>query len=177
MFSKLVPSLVALSALWGSHAAADGGVSYVLPGLGTGEAVTVNVLGTDSSGHTTYSLGFALPVTIASTATAPDTTITAAATLVDGSTDAHVFEIVTAGTEVVTYNEDCGLINGRAVCTIVAQNKATTISTAVTVTQSATGVTVVTASAAPKNGAARVGAAGTSLLAVAAGVVLAGAMM
>ncbi len=100
------------------------------------------------------------------------------ATLVEGSTDAHLFEILTAGTDVVTYNEDCGLNNGRAVCTLVAKNKATTTSVVVTVTQSASGVTVVTASAAPKNGAGRVGTAGASVLAgVAAGVLLAGAMM
>ena len=105
------------------------------------------------------------------------------ATLVEGSTDAHVFEVLTVGTEVVTYQEDCALNNGRAVCTLVGKNKATTISTAVTVTQTATGVSVVTASAPAKNGARHVGtgwagAAGASVLAaVAAGVVLAGAMM
>lgn len=105
------------------------------------------------------------------------------ATLVEGSTDAHVFEVLTVGTEVVTYQEDCALNNGRAVCTLVGKNKATTISTAVTVTQTATGVSVVTASAPAKNGAGHVGAgwagaAGASVLAgLAAGVVLAGAMM
>lgn len=101
-----------------------------------------------------------------------------AATLVEGSSEAHLFEVVTAGTEAVTYNEDCALNNGHAVCTVVGKNKATTISTVLTVTQSASGVTIVTASAAPKNGAERIGAKGVSVLAgVAAGIVAAGAMM
>ncbi len=58
-------------------------MSYVLPGLANGEAVTAVVLGTDSNGHTTYSLGFALPITTGVTATAPDATFTAAGTSAD----------------------------------------------------------------------------------------------
>ncbi|PIL26051.1 hypothetical protein GSI_11805 [Ganoderma sinense ZZ0214-1] len=183
MIPQFVPVLAVLSAVCGSHAAATaGGVSYVLPGFPGGEAVTAVLLGTDSAGHATYSLGFALPVTTASTATAPDLTVTAGATLVEGPTDAQVVEIITVGTEAFTYQENCALNNnGNAVCTLVGKNKATTVSTAVTVTQSLTGVSVVTASAPAKNGARHVaagwaGAAGASVL-VAAAVVLGGAMM
>ena len=105
------------------------------------------------------------------------------ATLVEGSTDAQVFQILTLGSEAFTYQEGCGLNNGKAVCTLVGKNKATTFSTAVTVTQSLTGVSVVTASAGAKNGAGQVGAgwvgaAGASVLAgVAAAAMLAGAVM
>ncbi|KAI1782914.1 hypothetical protein LXA43DRAFT_1103248 [Ganoderma leucocontextum] len=183
MFSKpLAPSLVVLSALRCSYAApSDGGVSYAISraGLITSEVVTAVVLGSDSSGHTSYSIAFARPFTIATTATAPDTTFSAAATLVEGSTDAHVFEIATIGSEVVTVHEDCALGNGYAACTLVEKETATTISTVVTVTQNASSSSAVTASATPRNGAARrVGVVGTSVLViVAVGVVLAGVIV
>ena len=83
-------------------------------------------------------------------------------TLVEGSTDAHLFEIATAGTEVLTINEDCALGNGYAACTVVKKGAATTFSTVVTATLSSTSST--TASAALTNGAARAGVVGVSVL-------------
>ena len=172
---------------------------------------TAVVLGTDSSGHTSYSLALEVPVVTrpVSVATAPDTTLTPAgmssslstviprcskhrtmhdthhednstATLVEGSTDAHLFGAVTVGSEVVTFNEDCGLNNDSAVCTLVAKNTATTVvSTVTTITPCAYPCPsiVTTASATPTNGVSRVGVTAASLLlVVGAAVTLSGAM-
>ena len=52
-------------------------------GLVTNELVTGVVLGTDSTGHTTYSLALAESLTINPTATAADTTLSAAGTSFD----------------------------------------------------------------------------------------------
>ncbi|PIL26046.1 hypothetical protein GSI_11800 [Ganoderma sinense ZZ0214-1] len=177
MLSKLVPSFLVLSALRGSYAApSEDGLSVALSraGFSADKVVTAATLGSDSSGHTSYSIVFAEPFTMAATATAADTTLTAIVTLVEGSTDAHIFEIATAGTQLLTVSEDCALGNGYAACTVVEKGAATTFSTAFTATLSPTSSG---ASSAPTNGAAQVGMAMASLLAgVGAGVVLVGAM-
>nr|VWP01856.1 FAD-dependent monooxygenase DEP4 (EC (Depudecin biosynthesis cluster protein 1) [Ganoderma boninense] len=164
MLSKLVSSLIVLSALRGSYAApAEDGLSVALSRIGfsTELVLTAATLGSDSSGHTSYSIEFGKPFTLASTATAPDTTLTAVATLVEGSTDAHIVEIATAGSESVTFNEDCALGDGYAACTVVEKGPPATLSTAFTVTLSPTSSA---ASAVPTNGAAWVGPAMASLL-------------
>ena len=84
-------------------------------------------------------------------------------TLVEGSTDAHLFEIATAGTEVLTINEDCALGNGYAACTVVEKGASATFSTVATATLSGTSSTM--ASAAPTSSAARAGVVGASVLA------------
>ncbi|TBU43071.1 hypothetical protein BD309DRAFT_132753 [Dichomitus squalens] len=181
MFSKLAPALVVLSALCGSYASPAAEVSYVLPGLENGaQSVTIVALGTDSSGHVTYSIGLAIPTAIAPTATAPDTTITAAATLVDGPSDAHLIEVLTVAGQTATFSEGCTLEKGNAVCTVVGHFAQTTISSVVTVTSGVSGLSVVTASApaGKGNGAGRIGVATISSLAVVvAGVVLGAAMV
>ncbi len=104
-----------------------------------------------------------------------------AATLVEGSTDAQLFEVATIGTEVVAINDDCALGNGFAACTPVQKDTAGVViqSTAFTTTGlTPSGGTAVTASATPTNGAGRLGIAGASMLViVAAGVTFVGAMV
>ncbi|KAM5538867.1 hypothetical protein V8D89_007589 [Ganoderma adspersum] len=142
------------------------------------------VLGVDVYGDTLFSFDFTLPITTASTAIAPDTTVTGGETVVLGSTHMHVIEAMTIGSETVTFLEDCpiNVNNGREtpVCTIAELKKSTTISTVVPFTQAASGITVVpeTASATPKNDAVQLGLARAStLVGVAVAVVLAGAIV
>ncbi|KAM5538869.1 hypothetical protein V8D89_007591 [Ganoderma adspersum] len=201
MFPKLVPLLVVLSALWGSYAASssagdDVSSAVYRAGLVTNELVTGIVLGTDSTGHTTYSLALAESLTINPTATAPDTALSAAATLVEGSTDAHFHEVVTFGADVVAVSEDCSLGTGFAACTLIEKNTAgsviqstaftTTLAastsggsvTVATSTASANGTQAASATTESKNGAGQLDVVGASLLAVvAAGAVLVGAMV
>nr|VWO94736.1 S-(hydroxymethyl)glutathione dehydrogenase (EC [Ganoderma boninense] len=158
-------------------APSEDGLSVALSRIGysTELVLTAATLGSDSSGHTSYSIVFGKPFTLASTATAPDTTLTAVATLVEGSTDAHIAEVATAGSESLTYNADCALGDGYAACTVVEKGQPTTFSTAFTVTLRPTSST---ANAAPTNGAAWVGPTMASLLVgVVAGVTLVGTMV
>ncbi|PIL26048.1 hypothetical protein GSI_11802 [Ganoderma sinense ZZ0214-1] len=125
MYLKVVPSLLILSVLSGSYAApSPDEVSSAVyrAGLVASELVTGVVLGTDSTGHTTYAIAFAEPLTVNPTATAPDSTWSAAGTLVEGSTDAHFFEIATLGTNTVAVIQDCALGSGFAACTLVEKN-------------------------------------------------------
>ncbi|PIL26044.1 hypothetical protein GSI_11798 [Ganoderma sinense ZZ0214-1] len=122
MFPKVLPSLVVLFALCGSYSAPDDGVSSVLSGIG-------------------FRGGFKIPVVTRTVgvATAADATLSPAATLVEGSTDAHLFGVVTVGSEVVTFNEDCGLNNDSAICTLVAKNATATLTSMVTTITPCTG--------------------------------------
>lgn len=66
-----------------TDAASSDDSAVALSRIGWGDSsdiVTAVALGSDSSGHTSYSIAFAVPVTSATTATAPDTTITGART-------------------------------------------------------------------------------------------------
>ncbi|TBU31202.1 hypothetical protein BD311DRAFT_752846 [Dichomitus squalens] len=84
MFGRLFPAVVAVSALYGSYASpvvtetTEINITIFLPGLTTSETVSASFLGSDGSGHQTWSMGFAIPTVTAVTATAPDTTITVA---------------------------------------------------------------------------------------------------
>ncbi|PIL26043.1 hypothetical protein GSI_11797 [Ganoderma sinense ZZ0214-1] len=178
MVSKLVPSLVVLSALCGSYAAPsndNSGVANALSriGLDTSDVIAAATLGSDSSGHTSYSVLFAIPTTTNPSGTAPDTTITQAATLVVGSADAHLDEL-SGG---VTINEDCAIGNSSAVCTVVYKNSGGSVIQSVVVTNTLS-APAATATGTLKNGAGRLGVAGASLVSiVGAGVVLARAIV
>ena len=113
------------------------------------------------------------------------------ATLVQGLTNAHLVEVVTVGTQVATVSEDCGLVNGLAVCTIVNQAPGTTSSAVLTATPGASDIPVVTGipvggngtatsgngSGTKGNGAQRRGVATFSALAVVVAGVVVGATM
>ncbi|TBU21670.1 hypothetical protein BD311DRAFT_771769 [Dichomitus squalens] len=172
MFSKLVPALVVLSALCGSYASPATEITYIPPGQTNGVlSATAVAVGTNSDGHITYSIGFELATAIAPTATAPDTTITAAATLVDGPSDAQFVEVLTVAGQTETVSEGCTLEKGKGVCTVVADFAQSTISTVVTVTS---GLSV----SRNGNGVGRIGVATISSLAVVvAGIVLGAAMV
>ena len=107
------------------------------------------------------------------------------ATLVQGTTDAHLLEVVTVGTEVVTVSEGCGLVNGLAVCTVVDEAPGTTTSAVLTLTSGTSNFPLVTGipvvgnqTGTSGNGAERTGVAMSSALAaVVAGVVLGATMV
>ena len=99
-------------------------------------------------------------------------------TLVEGSTDAHLVEVLTVqgGETAASINEDCVLSDsGFAACTYVMKDTASSViqSAAATITLSTS-----TASATQKNGASRAGVAGALVLGfVVAGVTLVGAIV
>ena len=66
-------------------APSDDGLSYALSraGFATEKVVTAATLGSDASGHTSYSIVFERPFTMNATATAADTTRTAVGTYAD----------------------------------------------------------------------------------------------
>ncbi|TBU21669.1 hypothetical protein BD311DRAFT_812111 [Dichomitus squalens] len=181
MFFKLFPALVVLSALSGSYATPAAQISYALPG--GDHIITITTLGMDSSGHVTYSICLVITAaTDTTTAAAPDTTITAAATLVDGPSAAHLTEVLTIAGQTVTVSEGCTLDSekGNTVCTLVEHLSVTTVSSVVTVVSSGSNLSTVTASAPAGTGnsaAGRIGSTMFSLLAVVIASVVLGTAM
>lgn len=104
-----------------------------------------------------------------------------------GSTHMHAVEVMTIGSETVTFIDDCPINvtdgpDSMPDCTLAELKQTTTIVTVVSFTQAASRIptTTATLSAAPKNDGARrsVGVAGAAVLVgIAAGVVLAGGIV
>ncbi|KAM5538850.1 hypothetical protein V8D89_007572 [Ganoderma adspersum] len=137
MYTRFSAGFVALSILCLSHVAANP-VSLFIPGGEGDEPFTADLLGTDSTGHTTWRIGIG---SASGSFTATDGAgAYPSVTLVEGSSDIHIIQAIptsgatdpnlpTQAEQDCVYSTAAGAQAGSAVCTIrlEAANETTTM--------------------------------------------------
>ncbi|KAI1782917.1 hypothetical protein LXA43DRAFT_385205 [Ganoderma leucocontextum] len=129
MFGKFSASFVVLSILYVSHVFANP-VSLFLPGAEGDEPFTADLLGTDSTGHTTWRLGIG---SASGSFTATDGAgAYPSLTLIEGSSDMHIIQAIptsgatdtnlpTQAEQNCVFSTAVGTQAGVAICTILLE--------------------------------------------------------